>query len=434
MPTLRDDGAPERFALALCRERWLEFVALEHATLLPATDFAFRDGASGGELLVCRERPTGAGGARPLSGGRVPRPARAALLLQAAAASAFFASRGFPLAPDDFEDAVWDGEGSAARLWLTRTPSSVRAAAVDSASPSPSAPDALRAALRRLFAGESGRISPEAAREIAASLEAPDASWKRAEHWVASILRGFPELAAASAGPARERCLGLAADALRTARERALAEKARAILRGKAPRIFEAGASSLTPGGALRLTPPPDGPADAARRLRALAASGETRRPRLDRRRARDVGRGLAERVRSGEALPRRGHRGDRGPGLSPRAAIRPPSGGARLGSGRKPRRLGPALRVARRGRAGRAAAGAARSCAECWPVRPGPRSPRTRPETRPCRRRSKPRRPPARRRGARAPPSPRAIRACASSACSRRDGRPRRCARPSAG
>ncbi len=131
---------------------------------------------------------------------------------------------------------------------------------------------------RRLFAGESGRISPEAAREIAASLEAADASWKRAEHWVASTLRGFPELAAASAGPARERCLGLAADSLRTARERSLAEKARAILRGEAPRIFEAGASSLTPGGALRLTPPPDGPADAARRLRALAASGETRR------------------------------------------------------------------------------------------------------------------------------------------------------------
>ena len=278
MPTLRDDGAPERFALSLCRERWLEFVALEHATLVPATDFAFCDGASGGELLVRRERPSGAGGGRPLSGGRIPRPARAALLLQAAAASAFFASRGFPLAPADFEDAVWDGEGSAARLWLTRTPASVRAAAVDDASPSPSAPDALRAALRRLFAGESGRISPEAAREIAASLEATDASWKRAEHWVASILRGFPELAAASAGPARERCLGLASDSLRTARERSLAEKARAILRGEAPRIFEAGASSLTPGGALRLTPPPDGPADAARRLRTLAESGETRR------------------------------------------------------------------------------------------------------------------------------------------------------------
>jgi len=146
-------SGPERFPIASCRERWLEFLALEHETLPPVADFAWSEG----ELLVRREPVTG----RPLSGGRVPRPARAALLLQAAAAAAFFASRGFPLAADDFECAVWDVAGGAARLWLTRTPSAVRAVA-----DTPTA-EAIAAALIRLFSREGGRVSPAAARVTA---------------------------------------------------------------------------------------------------------------------------------------------------------------------------------------------------------------------------------------------------------------------------
>ena len=107
MPTPRAaDGTLERFAVGACRERWLEFVALEHETLLSAVDFA----VSEEEFLVRREPPLG----RLLAARRIPRPARAALLLQAAAASAFFASRGFPLSSVVFEEAVWDGEGWAA--------------------------------------------------------------------------------------------------------------------------------------------------------------------------------------------------------------------------------------------------------------------------------------------------------------------------------
>jgi DNA-binding NtrC family response regulator len=273
VPTLRADDAPERFRIAACRERWLDFAALEHETLLPVEDFALSEDSLGDELLV-RRAPL-AGGGRPLSAVRIPRPARAALLLQAAAATAFFGARGFPLSPEDFEHAAWDGDGVAARFWLTRTPASVRAsAAADVLSP-----EALRAVIRRLFAGESGRLSPEGARSLSAALEASDATWKRPEHWVASVLRAFPELAAAPAATARERCLGFAAEALRSPRARALTEKARAILRGRAPRLFEAGSSPLTPGGALRLLPPADGPADAARRLRSLARMTSRRAP-----------------------------------------------------------------------------------------------------------------------------------------------------------
>jgi len=273
VPTPRADDAPERFRIALCRERWLEFAALEHETLLPVEDFAFCEDPVGDELLV-RRAPL-PGGGRPLSAARIPRPMRAALLLQAAASAAFFGARGFPLSLEDFEHAAWDGDGGAARFWLTRTPASVRAPAGADA-PSP---EALRAVLRRLFAGESGRLSPESARNLAAALEASEATWKRPEHWVASVLRAFPELAAAQAATARERCLGFVSEALRSPRARALAEKARAILRGLAPRLFEAGSSPLTPGGALSLLPPADGPVDAARRLRSLANTTSRRAP-----------------------------------------------------------------------------------------------------------------------------------------------------------
>jgi DNA-binding NtrC family response regulator/tetratricopeptide (TPR) repeat protein len=272
VPTPRADGAPERFSIAACGPRWLELVGLSHPTLLPVSDFAFAND----DLLVRRDPM--AGTVRRLAAKRVPRTARAGLFLQAASAAAFFASRGFPLSAADFEAAAWDGEGLAGRLWLTQTPESVRAPAPATA-PSASIAETLLVVLGLVFSDESARISPGAARDLAAELESGAAGWKRGEHWVASTLRRFPELGDAAAASARERCMGYGSDVLRRPPERALAEKARVILRGRAPRLFEAGPSILTPGGALRLKPPPEGKTDAARRLRELARKREVPPP-----------------------------------------------------------------------------------------------------------------------------------------------------------
>ena len=265
MPQSRAAGALETFPIASCRERWLEFLLLEHEILAPAVDFAW----TGEDLLVRREAAAG----RPLSDSRLPRPWRAQLLLQLAAAAAFFASRGFPLAEEDLEAAVWEAPGGVPRLWLTRTPASLRSPAETPVS------NVLARALPRLFSPAGVRMSPAAARDLFASLVARDAALKRGEHWVAEVLRTFPDLSNPAAAPARERCYGLGSEALRSAAARAIAEKARAILRGKAPRVFEPGPSPLTPGGALRLVPPAQGAADAARRLRGLAVPRDGRAP-----------------------------------------------------------------------------------------------------------------------------------------------------------
>ena len=258
MPQTRAAGAPESFPIASCRERWQEFLTLEHETLAAAVDYA----AAGEELLVRREPAPG----RPLAGSRIPRPWRAPLLLQAAASAAFFAARGFPLGEEDLDAAVWDAPGGAPRFWLTSTPAAVRAPSETPVS------SVLASALARIFSYAGGRMSPAGARALLAGLSARDAAWKRGEHWVAEVLRTFPDLWSPTAAAARERCYGLGAPAMRSAAARALAEKARALLRGRAPRVFEPGASPLTPGGALRLTPPAHGGADPARRLRDLAA------------------------------------------------------------------------------------------------------------------------------------------------------------------
>ncbi len=265
MPHSRAAVAPEIYAIHSCRERWAEFLALEHETLSPAADFVL----AGQDLLVRRKPACGLSlGAR-----RVPRPFRAPLLLQAAAAAAFFASRGFPLVPEDFESALWDATGGIPRLWLTRTPSAVRAPT------EASVPAALAHAATLLFAHSGGRASPVAASDLIARLTSREAPLRRGEHWVVEIFRSFPALADPAAAPARERTLGLGGDALRTAAAVALAEKARAILRGRMPRVFEPGPSPLTPGGALRLVPPAEGAAEAARRLRALGVEREGRPP-----------------------------------------------------------------------------------------------------------------------------------------------------------
>ena len=249
-------GAPERFALGTCRDRWLEFLGLEHA-VLPAPVAVEREGR---DFLVWRGRLA----ARPVAQGRIPQPWRAPLLLQAASAAAFFSSRGFALTSEDLETSAWDTAAGTARLWLTRTPESVREA---SATP---VVEALRPFLARLF-GRGGRLSPEAARELGAEMSAPEAARLRGEIWVARALRAFPGLARPEAAAARERCLGVGSEAIGGARSRAFAETARAVLRERDPRVFEPPPSALTPGGALRLDPPPDGVGDATRRLREHA-------------------------------------------------------------------------------------------------------------------------------------------------------------------
>ena len=175
---------------------------------------------------------------------------------------AFFAASGFPISPEDAEGALWDAFEGSSRLWLARTPACV---AIEPAAPEPPASRAIAALLVRLFPS-SRRIAHPGARALLDQLCAPDASWKRPEFWVAGVLRAFPELATRERSAARQRCLGARGDALRSARARALAQKARAILRGLEPRLFESEGSSLTPGGALGA----DGVASAAQASRIL--------------------------------------------------------------------------------------------------------------------------------------------------------------------
>jgi hypothetical protein len=256
--------APERFSIVACRERWLEFLELEHEILAPAVDFE-RDGD---DVLVRREPVPGL----RIADGRIPRTDAAALLLQAAACGAFLAARGFPLTPRDLEDAIWDVVSGTARLWLAKTPESVAAA---SASPSPVCQTLLWLLDRLLARG--GRLGPGPARDLAQQLGSADAPSRRPEFWVVAVFRTFPELAGPAAAAARQRCLGVAGPALRAVDARAAAEKARAILRGGQPRLFGSEGSSVSPGSALRRGEAPRGAAQASRRLRAEAAEGDPR-------------------------------------------------------------------------------------------------------------------------------------------------------------
>jgi DNA-binding NtrC family response regulator len=243
----------ERHSIASSRERWLEFLDLDHETLAPAVEY----GRDGEDLLVLRARP----GGEPLDGGRIPGPFRAPLLLQAVCAAAFFSARGFPLAESDLDAAMWDEVAGSPRFWLTRTPASLRNGAAASVAP------VVTSALFRIFGG-GGRITYPAARSLADELASPEAGRRRGEHWIASALRRFLRLSRPASASARQRCLGVSAAAMLSAPRRALAEKARAILRGAAPRLFVSRASSLEPGGALGLDPPAAGIEEAVRRLR----------------------------------------------------------------------------------------------------------------------------------------------------------------------
>ena len=246
------DGA-ERFSVPVAKERWLEFLSLEHATLPPPLDFA----REGEELLVCRARVPG----RPIRDGRIPRAHGAALFLQAASSASFLQASGLWLDEEDLRGASWDVENGTPRLWLTRSPASL-----SRGGPGPAAAAVLAGFLDRLFS-RGRRITHPPARDLFDRLLSTDAGYRRAEFWLSSALSVFPELASLTFAGARARTLGSGGGFLRSPARRALQEKARALLNNRAARIFRAEASALTPGGALGLDTPV-GVAEAARALR----------------------------------------------------------------------------------------------------------------------------------------------------------------------
>jgi transcriptional regulator with AAA-type ATPase domain/tetratricopeptide (TPR) repeat protein len=252
MPVREDfrDGV-ERFSVSGAKERWLEFLSLEHATLAPPLDFSREDE----EFLVARAPVRG----RRIRDGRIPSGCGPPLFLQACAAASFLQASGLWLDEEDLREAVWDMAEGTPRLWLARSPASLRRSG-----PGPAAAPVLAGFLDRLFS-RGRRIAHPSARGLFDRLLATDAAYRRAEFWLSSALRDFPELGFPAAAGARARTLGSGGGYLRTPGRRAMAEKARALLTNRAPRIFAA-ADSFTPGGALDL----EQPFDAARAARAL--------------------------------------------------------------------------------------------------------------------------------------------------------------------
>ncbi len=290
MPTVHFAPAPgrprssldaERFPLPPSRERWLELLPLDHATLpLPA---AFS--REGDDLVVFRRRPPG----RPIRDGRVPRDLVPQLLLQAAAALAFFRAFGFGLNEEDFALASWDRVDGCARLSLTRSP----AALSSGGDPAPS--EALAAFLDRL-ARRGGRFVDLEARALSRLLGEPEARSRRAESLLAGVFRSFPALSGRAAAPVRRRTAGWSGGFLRTIEARAVVASGRAALEGRSARLFWPRGSSLRGGSALGLDPPPSSSAEASRRLRELARADA----------ARGRGAWIAAGVESWDALSRR--------------------------------------------------------------------------------------------------------------------------------
>ncbi|HYR46575.1 MAG TPA: hypothetical protein VER78_06180, partial [Thermoanaerobaculia bacterium] len=199
---------------------------------------------------------------RRIAAGRIPKDHGAALFLQAAAVCSFLQASGFWLDEEDLALSVWDVEGGSPRLWLTRTPSAIRRGG-----PGPAPCAVLAAFLDRLFA-RGRRLAHPAARGLLERLLAADAPYRRAEFWLASAFRAFPELASARSAAARRRTLGTSGPFCRSAQERARFEQARALLTNREPRILAMDPCGVTGGGALGLTPAPAGLASTVRALR----------------------------------------------------------------------------------------------------------------------------------------------------------------------
>ena len=388
--------APERYAIASCRERWLEFLGLEHETLSPAA------------RLRARRRTTCSCGAsrsrgRRFGDGRIPRPFRGA-------APAAGGRRGRVLRVARLPARAGGPRGGR----LGRCAAASRAALADAHArrrpvAGPSTPVVRRcSALAATLSSRAGRPDVAGrgagARSRGSGVPRRGVAARASSGSPASSGR-FRSSAEPAAAPARERCLGprrpRAAELRRAGARR---EGARDPARPGAPRL-RARASPLTPGGRFGLVPPAAGSAEARRRLRALAVRTATDgRRRWIAVAPGGLGRALAPRLRRGAALRlgRRG-RGRRVPATRRRSRIARGLAAGALGSLRNPRRLGALLRVARRSAAGRRAATGALALRRTLASPGWARSSPTRPATRrfPSR--------PSTRAAAMPPPAPRA-------------------------
>ncbi|MEP6800980.1 MAG: sigma-54 dependent transcriptional regulator [Acidobacteriota bacterium] len=279
MPTSSRDGSPhpriesdrvvERFPLSDAGERWLAFLPFEHAVLPLPADY----GREGDDFLVWRDAPP----RRRVADGRIPGTQAASLFLQAAAFFAVLESAGFGASEDDLEEAAWETVAGSARLCAARTPSAVRHGPGSAAA----AHLPLVAFLERAFARR-GRVRDPEALRVREALSSDDAPWRRAEFWVGCAYRCFPALSSAARAGDRLRTIGAAGSLLRGADVRARLEKGRALLQGKAPRIFLPPPVASVRGAALQLSDAkrPEDVASRVRVLREQEAGGE-QRPRV---------------------------------------------------------------------------------------------------------------------------------------------------------
>jgi transcriptional regulator with AAA-type ATPase domain/tetratricopeptide (TPR) repeat protein len=257
----------ERFSVSATRERWAEFLGLEHGALPSLVDFS----REGDDWIVRRTPIAG----RRIAAGRIPSEQAPALFLQAAGLCAFLQASGFWLDEDDLAGAVHNRAEGIARLFLVRTP-----ACISRGGPGPAPSAVLAAFLHRLFA-RGRRIGSPAARSLFDRLIASDAAFRRAEFWLASAFRAFPQLAVAAAAPARVRTIGLTGDFWRDTTRRARLEAASEQLAGRAVRLFACEGSRFTPGGALGLGQLKGGAVEASRELRERHVREKSRLPAI---------------------------------------------------------------------------------------------------------------------------------------------------------
>src|SRR5262249_13814274 len=155
---------------------------------------------AGDEWIVERSPVSG----RRIAAGRIPPGQAPAPFFQAARLFAFLHAFGLWLGEEGLSPAAYDRAGGIAPLSIARAP-----AAVFRGGPGPAPSAVLGAFLHRLFA-RGRRVGLASARSLFDQLTAPDAGFRRAEYWVASAFRAFPQLGSPAAAPVRARTLGFA--------------------------------------------------------------------------------------------------------------------------------------------------------------------------------------------------------------------------------
>ncbi|HEY6098453.1 MAG TPA: hypothetical protein VIW03_03425, partial [Anaeromyxobacter sp.] len=227
--------AEERHAISDARDRFVEILSFEHATFPPPLDFR----REGDRFVLVRASLA----RRRIGDGRVPERFAPSLFLQAASFVAALQTIGSWASAEDLADALWDVEGGAARLWIGRTPAAVAAGGLPVA-----ASEALGPFLDRIV-----RDRSPAAAALRAELAGPEAGRRRGDFWVAAAYRLLPADEDGVAPLARLRTVGSAASSLADPAVRALAEKGRALLAGRACRLFVPSAPCWRPGEAIGL-------------------------------------------------------------------------------------------------------------------------------------------------------------------------------------